>query len=237
MKEIKAIFREKITRTETVESFRFQPEEHIDFSPGQFLQLLFDEHNKNNRLLNKYLSFSSAPQKEYIEVTKRISQSDFSQRLQALKKGEAILLKAPMGNCIFQDEYQKIGFLIGGIGITPVISIIEYILEKRLATNICLIYSNRFENDIAFKPQLDAWQKSYPHLLHILYTVSECESKDTRCIRGIIDQELVKSHMADWSERIIFVFGPPAMVTAMKEICFSLPCKPEFLKTENFLGY
>jgi ferredoxin-NADP reductase len=237
MKEIRGRLIEKIKRTETVESFRFNPDEKIDFLPGQFSQLIFDENDKNNRLLNKYLSFSCAPQNSYIEVTKRLSESAFSQRLRALQKGDTILFKAPMGDCVFKDTYQKIGFLIGGIGITPVISIIEYIVKKQLNTNVCLLYSNRLENDIAFKKELDSWQHTYPHLLHVVYMVSGCEPVDERCVFGTIDKDIVMGHMADWQERMIFIFGPPAMVNAMTNICSEISCRQELVKTENFMGY
>ncbi len=238
MKETRGTLIEKIERTGTIESFRFKPEEKIDFLPGQFLQVIFDEKDRNNRLLNKHLSFSCAPQNDYIEVTKRLSQSEFSQRLRQLREGDAVLFKAPMGNCVFKDEYHNIGFLIGGIGITPVVSIVEYILKKQLNTNICLLYSNRVEHDIAFKSELDYWQRTHPHLLHVLYVVSDCEPVDKRCMIGTINKDIVASHMSDWQERMIFAFGPPAMVSAMKNICLEeLSCNKELIKTEIFMGY
>lgn len=237
MKEIKGTLVRKIKRTETVQSFRFVLNEKIDFLPGQFLQVIFDEHDKNNRLLNKYLSFSSAPQNDYVEVTKRMSKSDFSQRLRQMQQGDIVLLKAPMGNCVFKDEYRKIGFLIGGIGITPVVSIIEYIIKKQLQTNVCLLYSNRQEQDIAFKKELDYWQPTYPHLLNVVYMVSAGTPVDKQCISGIINKDTVMNHMSDWQQRVIFVFGPPAMVSSMKNICSEISCRKELIKTENFIGY
>ncbi|MCX5657211.1 MAG: FAD-binding oxidoreductase [Candidatus Omnitrophica bacterium] len=116
---------QRIKRTPTVESFRFIPEEKIDFAPGQFLRLILDKENIVNPELNKYLSFSSSPTKNYIEVTKRISDSQFSQKLKGLQLDDLVLIQGPMGKSVFQEGYRDIGFLIGGIGITPVISIID----------------------------------------------------------------------------------------------------------------
>jgi ferredoxin-NADP reductase len=79
MKEVKVKFIEKIKRTPSVTSFRFLPAEKIDFIPGQFLQIIFDEKNRGNKDLNKYLSFSCSPQRDYIEITKRLSESEFSE--------------------------------------------------------------------------------------------------------------------------------------------------------------
>jgi len=86
---------QRIIRTPTIESFRFLPDKKIDFIPGQFLQVIFDEKNPDNKELNKYLSFSSDPAREYIEITKRLSESSFSQKLKELKTSDEILLKAP----------------------------------------------------------------------------------------------------------------------------------------------
>jgi len=96
-KEVRVKLIEQIKRTETVRSFRFKPEQRIDFCPGQFLQVIFDEQDKNNRNLNKYLSFSSAPGKEYIEITKKMSDNKFSQKLRELKPGSRIFNESAYG--------------------------------------------------------------------------------------------------------------------------------------------
>lgn len=235
-KIIKASLSEIITRVETIQSFRFRISERIDFIPGQFLQVIFDEANQNNKELNKYLSFSCPPGKDYIEITKRLSQSRFSERLRALKINDQVLLKAPFGNCVFQDSYEKIAFLIGGIGITPVISILGYIIDKKLGTDVKLFYSNRTEDDIAFKKELDAWQ-AINNKIKIFYTVTECPPNNSSCIFGRIDKDLLINTLSDYRERIIFIFGPPKMVEAMQALCLEAGCLKENIKIEQFIGY
>jgi ferredoxin-NADP reductase len=236
MEETKAKLIERIKRTETVESFRFLPRAKIDFIPGQFLQIIFDSAQPQNKELNKYLSFSSSPTRDYIEVTKRLSESIFSGKLKNIKTGEEIILKAPLGTCVFREEYRKIGFLIGGIGITPVISILEYMVDKNLTTDAVLFYSNRTEEEIAFRKELDYWQGISKNL-KFFYTLTECQPRDNRCIFGRIDKDLVKSKAPDFAERIFFIFGPPKMVEAMSTVCLEIGCKRENIKTENFIGY
>jgi len=236
MKEVRGRFTERIQRTPTVVSFRFATQEKIDFLPGQFLQVIFNQADRADKNLNKHLSFSCAPGKDYIEVTKRLSQSDFSQRLQSLKNGDEVLFKAPLGTCIFKDEYQKIGFLIGGIGITPVISIIEYIMEKKLGTSVCLVYSNRNDEEIAFRQELDRW-RGVNNNLRISYLVTDCQPKDQVCIFGTINKDLLKEKICDFQERLFFVFGPPKMVESMDGLCRELGCPRENVKIENFTGY
>ncbi|MFA5272212.1 MAG: FAD-dependent oxidoreductase [Candidatus Omnitrophota bacterium] len=236
MKDIRIKFIEKIQRTPTVMSFRFLAPEKINFIPGQFLQVIFDENNRANKDLNKYLSFSSSPTKEYIEITKRISESQFSKRLLNLKSNNEILIKAPLGNIVFLDEYKAIAFLIGGIGVTPVISIIEYICDKGLDTDVLLFYSNRRDDDIAFREELDSWQKINKNI-RIVYTVTECPPKDKKCVFGFIDKALISEKKCDLANRMVFIFGPPKMVKSMQDLCFDCGCQKENVKIENFIGY
>lgn len=233
---LKGKLTEKIKRTPSIESFRFILEKKIDFMPGQFSEVIFDEANMSNKNLNKYLSFSSSPTKQYIEVTKRLSLSQFSQKLRDLRIGDEVSFKTPLGNCIFKNDYQKIGFLIGGIGITPVISIIEYIIDKKLKPDVALIYSNRTEEEIAFRKELDYWRSSNSNI-KIFYTVTECEPQDKSCIFGRIDRVLLTEKLKVSDNRIFFVFGPPKMVEAMNNLCLETGCSKENIKTESFIGY
>ncbi|MGE4357193.1 MAG: ferredoxin--NADP reductase, partial [Candidatus Omnitrophota bacterium] len=184
---------EIIKRTETVCSFRFIPEKKVDFIAGQFLQVLFDENNINNKDLNKYLSFSSSPTKEYIEFTKRLSESQFSQRLRELTIDAEITIKAPLGNCVLKEDYQKIGFLIGGIGITPVISMVEYIVDKNLSIDVSLLYSNRSKDEVAFYKELFYWQ-SLNKNIRVFFLV-DSTSDDKNFISGRIDKDFVQKYM------------------------------------------
>jgi ferredoxin-NADP reductase len=236
MQEIRARFVERVKRSETIESFRFVPQKKIDFIPGQFLQVIFDEAKRENKELNKYLSFSSSPVKGYIEVTKRLSESVFSQKLKNLKIQDQVLLKLPLGGCVFKEDYKKIAFLIGGIGVTPVISILEYIIDKKLGTDVLLFYSNRIEAEIAFKKELDAWQEANRNI-KVFYTITDCQPKDQRYIFGRISKELLLEKIKDLNERVFFIFGPPKMVEAMNALCLEARCQKENIRIENFIGY
>ena len=237
MADIECALTDRIKRTPSVESFRFKPQSRLQFVPGQFLQLLFDKDNPGNKELNKYLSFSCGPAAEYIEVTKRLSGSLFSQNLKSLKKNDKVTIKAPMGNTVFKDEYKKIGFLIGGIGITPVISIIEYIMDKKLPTDVWLFYTNRTEEEIAFKKELDGWARSNSNI-KILYTVTDCQPKSADCLIGRIEKNLLIEKIEKPADRIYYVYGPPKMAEAMVDILYKdMGCTKENVKKEMFIGY
>lgn len=223
-------------RTSCVRSFRFDCAEKIDFLPGQFLKLIFDEAAPENGELNKYLSFSCSPHRGYIEVTKKLTGSRFSLRLQALKTGEKVKLQAPMGRCTLHPEYSRVGFICGGIGITPVISMIDYMAYKGFPADAVLFYSNRTAEETAFKRDLDLW-KTDNGRLKVHYAVTDCRPPEEGCFYGRIDRAFIEERDPLFKERTVFIFGPPVMVTEMRGICSQIGCLGSNIKSEGFTGY
>ena len=97
VKEFETEVIDVIRRAPNVKSFRFSiPEDtEIDFKAGQFFVVTIKINGED---AFKHFSFSNSPyEKEYIEFTKRITESVFSQALDRLKKGDWAKLKLPFG--------------------------------------------------------------------------------------------------------------------------------------------
>ena len=237
MELVTAEFVKSIDRTETTKSFVFKPEKILDFIAGQFLQVIFDGDNLKNRELNKFLSFSTAPCNENFEITTRISNSDFSKKLLGLKSGDKVLFKAPMGNCVFDINEKKIAFIVGGIGITPVMSILDHIFTNNISSaDIAMLYSNRSTDDIAFKNNLDNWNKQNGNF-KLTYCVDQEPINDKTILLGFINDDKIIKTIPDYKKRIVFIYGPPAMVSSIKQCCLEIECEQSKIKAENFSGY
>jgi ferredoxin-NADP reductase len=231
--ELELKIKEIIPRTYNVKSFRLEINEDINFKAGQFLSVSL----KTGKELTRYLSISSSPtEKGYIEFTKKITKSEFSQTLNKLSAGEWVKIRYPFGAFIFECEYKKIAFLSGGIGITPIRSITRYIVDKKFDTDIGIIYANRTARDIAFKKDFDMMQKEYSKLkvVHILSHPDEGGQGRT----GHINGQIIREEIPDYIERKFYVCGPPAMVGVMvKTLLEELSFPKENIVTENFQGY
>ncbi len=236
IRDFRATLKGRVARAPSVESFRFSVSRKIHFLAGQFCQVIFDGEDRKNRELNKYLSFSSSPHRDDVEVTKKLSQSAFSSRLRALERGDEVILRAPMGSCVYTDEMKKVCFLAGGIGITPVISIVEYIVARNLPVEADLFYSNRTVEEIAFLEELREWAGRHPGLRLHLFVTRE-EPKEGGLVHGRIDGDAILSRVKDIAERTFYAFGPPKMVDAMAALCREVGCPADRLKTESFAGY
>lgn len=230
--EVEAKVKEIIQRTPNVKSIRVVVEEP-NFKAGQFCRISLKQEPECKR----YLSISSSPtEKGYIEFTKKITESDFSKILSTLKPGDTLKIQYPMGKFTIDDPKAKIAFLSGGIGITPIRSICKYVVDMSLGTDIILVYANRSIEDIVFKDDFDQMQKLYPKLkvTHVL-----CEpAPGFKCRVGLINAQVIKNEVTDYSERKFYICGPPAMVAAMERILSEeLHILKENIITEGFQGY
>lgn len=234
MKEIQVKIKEITPRTYNVKSFRvdsaFQPEE---FAAGQFLQVTL----RDNPQLKRYLSISNSPtEKGYLEFTKKLTESEFSQTLNSLKPGELVKVQYPFGKFTLDESFKKIAFLSGGIGITPIRSITKFIVDKNTGTDVILLYANRTVNDIAFKDDFDQMQKEYSGL-KVVHVLSEA-APVAGFLTGRVNKDIIKDNINDYKERKFYLCGPPAMVEAMKNILAAeLAVAETSIITENFQGY
>jgi len=225
--------KEIIPRTYNVRSFRFPRPETLSYKPGQFLFITIKAGGKE---LSKHFSISSSPtEKTHIEFTKKLSESEFSTALKALKEGDWARIDAPYGKFTFEGEHEKIGLLAGGIGITPLMSICKYCTDKRLNTKITLLYGNRTENDIAFRRELETMQEQNANL-KVVFILNEA-SNEWKSATGIIDAEMVKKEIPDYRETVFYTCGSPAMVEAMEKLIESLGLPKTQLNREYFVGY
>jgi len=233
VQEVELKVKEVIQRTYNVKSVRLEITGKPDYIAGQFLCVRF----KDDLNLKRYLSLSSSPTESgYIEFTKKITQSGFSCRLNNLKLGDTLMVKYPLGKFTLEGLSGKIAFLSGGIGITPIRSIIKYAIDTQCGLDMILVYSNRSVRDIVFKEDFDQMQKKCSKLKvsHVL-----CEAEpDFKCTVGLINAQIVKNEVPDYLMRKFFLCGPPLMVEAMKKILLEeLAVLEVNIITENFVGY
>ena len=222
-----------IPRTYNVKSFRFARAGSLNFKAGQYMLVTLKLDEQEAR---KPFSISSSPTEEgYIEFTKKLTGHPFSERLDALKVGDPVVVEAPFGGFTFEGEYERIGLLSGGVGITPLRSICKYCTDMKLDANIILIYGNRTEKDIIFREDLEQMQRQNKNL-RIVLTLDE-PSEGWNGETGIITTDIIKKNVADYEARVFYTCGPPGMIQAMTNLLKNFNIPEKHIRTENFAGY
>ncbi len=221
------------SRAYNVKSFRFPRPISLGYKAGQFM---FVTIKSGKDELKKHFTISSSPtERDFVEFTKKLTGSRFSNALDALEVGDWARIDAPYGTFTFEGEFEKIGMLSGGIGITPLRSVCKYCTDMQLETEIVLLYGNHFERDIIFRREFEEMQKRNENL-KVVFTVSE-PSEGWSGYRGRINAQMIESQIPDYMERVFYTCGPPRMVEAMENLLKDLDVPQKQVKKENFPGY
>jgi ferredoxin-NADP reductase len=224
---------EVIKRTHDVKSFRFSRPPSFEYKAGQFMFVAIPSEEGE---LRKHFTLSSSPtEKDFIELTKKLTGSDYSNALDSLQIGEKAKIDAPYGKFTLDKEIKKMAMLSGGIGITPLRSICKYSTDLQLENNIILLYGNNTIEDIAYKEEFDRLQKENSNL-KVVHTLINPPS-NWEGYTGYIDAEMIRKEAPDYKSRVFYICGPPGMVKAMKNLLQELNIPAEQIKTENFFGY
>ncbi len=224
---------EIIRRTHDVKSFRFKRPRGFDYDPGQFffVTILIDGEKSK-----KHFTISSSPtEKEFIEFTKRITEHEFSAALDKLKIGDWVQIDGPYGDFTFKGEYPRVGLMTGGIGITPLRSMIKYCTDKGIKSQITLLYGNRSEENIVFKEELDRMEKENGNL-RIIHTLSR-PGQEWKGRQGHIDIQMVREEIPDYDDHVFYMCGPPSLVADCVSVLKALRISADKIKKEDFPGY
>ena len=222
----------RVAHTSNVKSFRFPRPDAFAYKAGQFMFITIRDGKEE---LRKHFTISSSPTEDYIEFTKKLSDSRFSSILYTLSVGDWTRIDGPYGRFTFEGEFENIAMLSGGIGITPLRSICKYCTDLHLKTNIVLLYGCRSEKDIAFRGELEDMQDENENL-RVIFTVDEPPAGWTGYV-GKIDAPMIEGSIPDYMSRTFYTCGPPGMVDAMDTILSDLGVPQDHIKKEHFTGY
>lgn len=219
-----------ITHTCNIKTFRFGLEEDVPFKPGQYLMLTLQVGGKN---MSKPFSISSSPtERGYIEFTKKMSDSDYSKALNSLAIGQECLIRLPMGSFTCEGEFPTVAFLCGGIGVTPVRSMVKYAVDMQLPVDMVVLYSSRNPECVVYRDEFAAMRRAHRGL-KVVYTLTRCDKGIEGCRTGEIDEEMIREEIPDYGRRVFYLCGPASMVRALGTVLIDRLAVPaERVRTE-----
>jgi ferredoxin-NADP reductase len=197
------------------------------FLPGQFLtfRLALDE----TRALTRCYSLSDRPSSTSYRVTiKRASppaerpdlpHGEGSCHLHdRVHEGDIVKVKAPAGSFFIDpDETVPLVLVAGGIGITPMMSMLRWCAHEQKGRSIHLFYGVRNRLDHAWKTELEELAASHPSFhVHVAYSRPGEGDKQGRDFEheGYVDVALLRRTLPD-HRRQFYVCGPPAMMASL----------------------
>jgi ferredoxin-NADP reductase len=221
-----------IKRTPMSTSIRFVKPDDFTCQPGQWAQFTLDLDGGKE---SKPLSLSSSPTESFLEFTKRISGSAFSQAVSNLKPGDTVHFKGPAGNLVYTGGIEQVTFIAGGIGITPIRSILKYLADNMVGGRKILLYGNLSVEETAWREEIQSLEAQDPQLtvVHVLEKPPEGWTGPS----GFINRQIIEESVPDLAAQTFYVSGPPPMVNAIDKALDELNITPEMRVTEKLEGY
>ncbi|MDY0145970.1 MAG: FAD-dependent oxidoreductase [Kiritimatiellia bacterium] len=225
---MKLLLKSKQSEGPGVMSYIFEAAAPLIWKAGQFLHFVLHHEPTDNRGSDRWFTIASAPSEKSVMLTTRLMEqkgSTFKLALEDLKPGDAIEMSDLDGDFVVEDLTAHYVFIAGGIGITPIRSILKELDHAGQSISATLLYANRDEH-VAFREELDHFAQHNPKLK--IHDVTAPQR---------VDAALIKDLVPDLKIPLFYVSGPEPMVEQLGQMLKDLGVPTDHLKQDWFPGY
>lgn len=216
----------------------------FSFQPGQFIMMEMDLEKTGkfkvkdgkNRIQKRPFSMSSSPlQKDYLEVTVKTIPNAFvsDYYVNYLQPGELVAVTGPFGKFYFdkKNTKQNIVLIGAGSGISPLMSVLRHVNQKKIPIRTHIIYSNKTEDEILWRKEIESISSSSKNFSHE-FTLTRENWKGTT---GRINKKIIENSKFNLKETDFYLCGPPEFVKDIENILLlELKIKKENIKKEVY---
>ena len=233
-REFIVVHREMEDENGAICSFYLKPTDSgplMQFKPGQYLTFKLDipaEGEEQTQSVIRCYSLSDQPGKDYYRVTiKRVlppaDQPDAPPGRSSnyfhdhVFEGTRLQVKAPSGHFYLKGGDGPVVLIAGGVGITPMLSMINAMLTAGDQRQIWLFYGVRNDRELVMKRQLLELSKRHSNF-HLLFCFSEQDVSGEEDVgfyhRGRVDISLLQQTLK-FARYQFYVCGPRPMMESL----------------------
>ncbi|TFJ94208.1 FAD-dependent oxidoreductase [Lentibacillus salicampi] len=233
---IKLLRKEKVAK-DTM-AFHWEMPDGFEFKAGQFGDFTLINPDETDEEGNtRAFSFVYAPSENELVTATRLRDSAFKRELEKLPEGSEVEFDGPNGNFKLQkNESTPAVFIIGGIGITPIRSMIAKATKQQTSHDITLLFSNSTPEDAPFQSDFKQFEEENPNFTFVP-VMTRTDSDEWSGESGHIDEDMLKRYVSDVSEPIYYLSGPAGMVQAMYDMLVKAGADEDNIRAEEFSGY
>jgi predicted ferric reductase len=203
----------------------------LTYAPGQFafLKVISSEISAEE---HPFTISSSPTRATGIQFTIKES-GDWTEKVKEIKTGNRVYIDGPFG--IFGhldfESMDEVIMIAGGIGITPLLSILRYLHDIKSGKKITLLWSNRTQKEVVYANEFRTMAEKMPNLT-IKYLFTREKGIDSA---GRLDMDGLERLLATHSRKsTVLLCGPPAMMTQVRMDLISIGFKDNSIITERF---
>jgi len=221
------VFRE----TDDITTFRMARPEGFSFSPGQFTSVRV---NIDGKPVVRCYTVSSAPEAAgYFEISVK-RQGLMSGTLHAsIRPGSMVSVMPPAGSFAYpSNDDRPLALLAGGVGITPMMSMLRHAVATDPSRPVTLLYSVHTHGDVAFHDELRLLAARHPQAKIVVTATRGPHS--TECLSGRIDTRMIADQVDNVANTIYMICGPAPMIDGMKASLDELGVPDGQVRSEAF---
>lgn len=240
----KFVIKKIVTESAEVKSFYLYPEDGqaiADYKAGQFVsvQVFVPELEL---LQPRQYSLSSAYHPEYyrISVKKEVGMEAnpsgmVSNTMHEKREGDTVMLSAPAGLFhIHQDAKKPLVLISGGIGLTPMLSMLETNKANRENTKNVWIHGCRNHAVHAFQKQVEQLKQEMALETYTFYdSVDAYDNSENEVIAGRVDLEQCKDAIL-LDDANYYICGPELFIKTQYKALLNLNVNKENIFYEEF---
>ena len=228
----------KETIAEDTMAFRFSKPEGFEFRPGQWTDFaLINPPETDDEGNVRGFSLVQAPFEPDLVVATRMRDTAYKRVLKELPIGTEVKLDGPGGDfTLHKTESTPAVFLIGGIGGTPVRSMIAQATHDKTKHRLTLLQASRTPAAMPYKSDFEQLAKDNPNFSYVA-VATDSAPDGWSGERGRINAEMIRKYVPDLSLPIYYLSGPSDMVKAMRQLLVDLQVNEDNIRTEEFSGY
>jgi predicted ferric reductase len=202
------------------------------FKPGQFAWLTL-RHGPFS-LREHPFSLVSAPEERPRLSFGIKALGDFTRTIGNVRPGETAYLDGPYGvfSTDFHPEAEGYVFVVGGIGVTPVMSMLHSLALRGERRSLWLFYANNSWEDVIYAREIERLTAALDlTVVHILNDPPAFWKGE----EGYLTQETLEKHLPTDSGRLCcFLCGPEPMTAAAREALEALGVPADSIRSEVF---
>ncbi|MBD0268688.1 MAG: ferric reductase-like transmembrane domain-containing protein [Cyanobacteria bacterium Co-bin8] len=202
------------------------------FNPGQFAWLTLNITPLSMRE-HPFSMSSNGDHPERIEFgIKAIG--DFTNRIKDIEPGTRAYLDGPYGVFTTELYWDTAGFVLiaGGVGITPIFSILKTAAERKDDRPFLLIYASKSWDDVTYREELEELKEKLD--LEIVHVIRKAED-DWAGETGYVDKEVLEKYIPRHrGSRQYFICAAPVMMDSVERALFDLEVPVTHVHMEHF---
>jgi predicted ferric reductase len=201
------------------------------FRPGQFAWLkLADAPHALAEHPFSYSSSAGRPERPTFTIK---AYDGFTRRVAEMPPGTRVLVDGPHGSFSARAHAERFVLIAGGIGITPIISLVRSAADAGDRRPFLLVYGSLRWEQTTFRDELERLRQRIDlRVVHVLTEPPPGWQGET----GFIDVALLERHLPpDLRGADVFLCGPPPMLATAIAGLERLGVAPEHVHAEQFV--